>query len=114
MSFTIRTPAPPVSDNASLDDLSPTGVAIRFDPEESSYAAVVPAAMASVTVLATPTSGATAVISPEDANPDRSGHQVHLNDGRNTILVTVTAEDGTTTRVYDVFIFRGWFNWETR
>lgn len=114
VSFSIRTPAPSVSDDASLGDLSLTGVPIRFDPEEFSYAAVVPTVIASVTVRATPAPGATAVVSPEDADPDRSGHQVHLDYGRNNIVVTVTAEDGTTTRVYDVFVFRGWFNWESR
>ena len=47
---------------------------------------------------------ASVAYSPADADSDTSGHQVVLNEGRNTVSVTVTAEDGTTEKTYTVTV----------
>ena len=65
-----------------------------------------------VTVTAVPTAdenGATAEISPDDADTSEegTGHQVALTAGMKTpITITVTAEDGTTTKTYMVDVYR--------
>ena len=51
--------------------------------------------------------GAEVDISPGDADTDTAGHQVALTAGMiTTITVTVTAEDGTTTKAYMVEVYR--------
>ena len=69
-----------------------------FDPNETSYTASVAHAVASITVTATPNvSQATVAITwPDSEGMTRSGRQVSLNVGANTITVTVTATGGTT------------------
>ena len=60
-----------------------------------------------LTVAAT-TSDANAdvVITPDDTDSVVDDHQVDLNVGENTVTVTVTAEDGTTTKAYIITITR--------
>ena len=50
--------------------------------------------------------GASVVITPPDSNVI-DGHQVTLSAGQNTVTITVTAEDTTTTKAYTVSINRG-------
>ena len=48
-----------------------------------------------------------AVTSPADADNNADGHQVALSAGGNKVTVRVTAEDGTTRKVYTVSVNRG-------
>ena len=47
------------------------------------------------------------VITPADSNTVTAGHQVSLSAGKNAVAITVTAEDGATTKTYTVNINRG-------
>ena len=83
--------------------LSPT-----FYSATTSYRASVPHRVAFLTV--TPSfsiQGATAVITPADADLGTTdAHEVDLEVGENTIRVTVTATDGTTTETYTIRVNR--------
>ncbi len=97
------------SADASLRGLAVAGAAGGwFDPARTSYALRVPHAL-DVTTVAPAKShfGATYGISPDDADPDRFGHQVAVAEGAATVVeVAVTAEDGETTRTYTVTVTR--------
>ncbi len=112
--LTLTRAAPP-SDDASLSSLdvvdSDDGVALltpAFDPATLSYATQVGADIEQVSVTATPADdGATVQIAPADADPDSDGHQVDVAEGAPAaVTVTVTAEDGATTRVYALSVLR--------
>ena len=49
---------------------------------------------------------ASVAVVPGDAASAAAGYQLPLDVGANTVTVTVTAEDGTTTAVYTVAVFR--------
>ena len=51
---------------------------------------------------------ATVVIARADSGSDEVGAQLPLRPGYNTITVTVTAEDGATTRTYTLEVMRDW------
>ena len=75
-------------------------------PTILSYTADVAHRVSSLTVTAIANqSAATVAIRPEDADV-ATGHQVNLAVGANTITITVTAQDGTTTRIYTVTVTR--------
>ena len=87
-----------VSGNAIT--LTPT-----FSPDQTNYEAIVPSNIAIVTVTAgVRDSGASLIISPQDIASTSlfPGHQVDVAQGETNIVVTVTAEDGVTTRTYTV------------
>ncbi len=86
--------------DATLSALSLSGVDIgTFSSAITAYQASVPHSVTTTTVTAATTrSGATVAIAP--ANP------VTLAEGANQILVTVTAEDGTTTQTYTLTVTR--------
>ena len=78
-----------------------------FDAATTSYTATVSHSAAIVTV--TPTTNdddATYAIAPGDDDASAPGHQVNLDVGEQTITVTVTAEDGTSTQDYTVLMCR--------
>ena len=89
-----------VSRDATLSALSLSGIEIgAFSGATTSYQASVGHAVATTTVTAAAThSAATVSIEP--------GSEVDLAVGANEIAVTVTAEDGTTTRTYTVTVTR--------
>ena len=94
--------------------LSPGTLSPAFDPAKISYTAFVPHATAIITVLATPTAeGATVAYmldesASSDSEPTRSGHQVGLGVGPNTITVQVTSQDGMeSTTTYTITVTRG-------
>ena len=100
-----RTP----SADATLDSLTIGPVDIsEFRAGTMFYALTVSGAVAQATVSATTAdSNATAVFSPPvDSNLLREGHQIALNPGETVIAVTVTAENGETTRTYTIIITR--------
>ena len=89
-----------VSHDATLSTLSLSGIDIGpFSGTETSYQASVANSVTATTVTATVAhSAATVAIEP--------GSQVTLAEGANEISVTVTAEDGTTTKAYTVTVTR--------
>ena len=79
----------------------------RFRPALTSYATQVPYATQSVTVTAVARDAAgTVAFSPADSDTTTLEHEVALSVGANTIEVTVTAEDGNTTKTYAVNVQR--------
>ena len=87
--------------------LAPVTVTLTpaFTPAVRTYAAAVGSNVTQVTVTATPNkAGATATITPADANTAAAGHQVALAVGPNPIGVRVT--DGTNAGVYTVTVTR--------
>ena len=98
----------PLSADNSLSDLTVSPKDITgFDPARTSYEVGVASTVPQATVVARATNGAATVdYSGTDANLVAPGHQVNLSDGRNTITVTVTAQDNTE-KAYTVSINRG-------
>ena len=99
----------PLSDDATLSGLTvgPKDI-IGFDAERTSYQVGVASTVTQATVIATPNHPAATVdYSGTDADLVTDGHQVDLSDGRNTVTITVTAEDGSNTQDYTVSVNRG-------
>ena len=89
-----------VSHDATLGALSLSGIDIgTFAPGRTTYTAAVAHDVSSTTLTATAShSAATVSIEP--------GTEVPLTEGENEIAVTVTAEDGETTKTYTVTVTR--------
>ena len=97
----------PLNDDASLSALSisPKNI-IGFAADRTSYEVGVASTVTQATVAATANHpSATVGYSGTDAS-SAAGHQVNLSAGKNTVTVTVTAQD-TTTQAYTVNINRG-------
>ena len=98
------------SDDASLASLVLSDVDIGpFSPEATDYAAQVPTELSSTTVTVA-ANNAGAVVEIADAVGSTLGETrtVRLEEGGNAITVTVTAEDGATTRAYRVAVTRAY------
>ena len=97
---TVTRAAAPLSEDATLRTLSLSGIDIgAFSPDSTAYAASVAHEVASTTVTATAShSAAKVTMAP--------GSEVSLAVGANEIAVTVTAEDGKTTKTYTVTVTR--------
>ena len=91
--------------SATLTNLTLSGVTLNFASATTTYTASVANDVASTTVTATPATGATAVITPADADANTAGHQVTLVEGANTIEIAVTGA-GMTPRDYTVRVTR--------
>ena len=77
-------------------------------PFVTSYEVGVASTVTEATIAATANdSNADVDFAPPDSNDATSGHQVALSPGKNTVTVTVTAEDTSTTKAYTVNINRG-------
>ncbi len=98
-----------LSNDATLSSLSVSPRDINgFTAQVLAYQVGVAADVTEATVTAAPThSMATLDITPADADDHAPGHQVSLSEGRNTVTVTVTAEDGNTEQAYEVSINQG-------
>ena len=95
-----------VSHEAALTALSLSGVDIgTFSGATTAYTASVGHDTRSTTVTAT-ASHAKASVSVSSGGELSAGPEVSLEEGVNEITVTVTAEDGTTTRTYTVTVVR--------
>ena len=99
------------STDATLSTLSitTTGVTLspEFDPGTISYTASVAHTVTSITVAAPPTvSGATVAVTPTDDDLVTTDYQISLDVGENTIRVTVTARDRSTTKTYTIRVNR--------
>ena len=89
----------PPSSNADLSTLAVDGAEVSgFDFDTTSYVIDVGAAVRQVTVSAEvrQLKASIASITPADANTTIDGHQVDVNEGENSLVVTATAQDGTT------------------
>ena len=98
----------PVSANANLRDLivAPKNI-IGFDADRTSYEVGVASTVTQASLTADPVNNyGTLAFGGDDASTD-PGHQVNLSAGQNTVTVTVTAQDETTTKAYTVNINRG-------
>ena len=93
------------SNNANLSALSILGTAVPgFNADTTSYTISLDAPERPATIAATAAdANATVEYNPADADTETGGHQVVLNEGDNTVTVTVTAED-TTTKDYTVTV----------
>ena len=91
--------------SATLTNLTLSGVTLSFASATTTYTASVANDVASTTVTATPATGATAVITPADADANTAGHQVNLAEGANPISIAVTGA-GMTPRTYTVRVTR--------
>ncbi len=97
------------SNDATLSDLRLTGITLTsaFDPAVTNYVATVGALRSKTTVTATPAdNGATVEINGVQSDPNVPAQEIVLNFGVNTLLVSVAAEDGTTTANYTVEVTR--------
>ena len=93
--------------DARLRSLSLGEISFQFDPEVEDYSLEYDRWFPFVTLAAEPwDSTATLKITPEDGLGLLEGHQVFLDPGTNVIEVTVTAEDGVTSRTYRLQILR--------
>ena len=107
-------PPPVVSTDATLSALTLSDGTLdpAFLPAVPIYGATVGPRVAQITVTATPAAGATIAytdaddVALPDADATTAGLQVVLDEGANTIKVTVTAEDGTTMQTYTVIVTR--------
>ncbi len=96
------------SDDATLTALTLSDVDIgTFSPATTSYSATAAPAVSATTVTATPSDGsATVTVSDGAGGVEGPTRTVALSEGANTIAVTVTAADGTTTETYTVTVTR--------
>ena len=89
---------------AGLASLALSYVDLAFSPATTAYRVRVANAVASVTVTAVPVGDASATVSPADGDDVAEGHQVVLDEGPNTVVVTVVA--GASTTAYTVVVTR--------
>ena len=95
--------------NADLSDLTIEGTSVTdFAAATTAYTLQVENSTEQVTVAGAAADApfATVAYSADDADTDTDGHQVDLAVGENAVIVTVTAQDGTTTKEYTLTISR--------
>ena len=96
------------SDDATLTSLTLSGVDIAFASDDTEYSADATGdgeSTESTTVTAVPAdTGASVVITDGAGSTSGTTRTVTLSEGANEIVVSVTAEDGTTTRTYRVTV----------
>ena len=97
-----------LSDDATLSSLNVDGAEVDgFASDVHSYRLRVANDVVSVTVAAVAADAAAEVdISPADADPGTTGHQVSLAVGANVVTVAVAATDGVATAAYKLTIGR--------
>ncbi len=106
----VVTRRPPPSSNASLLDLTLSGTQLDqiFDPGMFSYTASLGYFGASLRVLAEPEdAGATLTLNGAPLPANVPGDYLPLAVGSNALELVVTAEDGVTSRSYQVDVTRG-------
>ena len=106
--ITIEANDTPLSNDATLSSLVLSGVDIgAFNSGTTGYSAIVGYDVSSTTVTADPSDdGASVTIADANGSTQGTSRAVSLSSGDNVIIVTVTAEGGTTTKVYTVTVAR--------
>ena len=106
--YTVTVTREAASTDATLSSLALSGIDIgTFAAGTTAYTASVDNDAASTQVTATANdAGASVTISDADGSTDGTSRNVSLDEGTNTITVTVTAEDGETTTNYTVTVTR--------
>ena len=106
--YTVTVTREAASTDATLSSLTLSGIDIgTFAATTTSYTATVAHDVASTQVAATANdAGASVTIADADGSTDGTSRNVSLDEGTNTITVTVTAEDGATTANYTVTVTR--------
>lgn len=100
--FTVATAAV-VRTNANLKALQLSEASVDFSADKTEYTASVGNNVTSITVSANADdTEATVTINSEKTN----SKQINLMEGSNTVLVEVTAQDGTTRKIYSLYIKR--------
>ncbi|WP_372663854.1 cadherin-like beta sandwich domain-containing protein [Cohnella sp.] len=101
---------PPVlSSNANLSGLSMSNSAISFSPDTLTYSVTVLNSVSSITVTPTTPSGANSAVKINNVSvASGAGRIVTLGSSGSVtpITIVVTAEDGTTTKTYNVSVQR--------
>ena len=97
-----------LSSDATLSALTLSGIDIgTFSSETTTYSASVEYGVSSTTVRATPNDdGASVTIADRNGITYGTRYPIPLSTGSNSVRVTVTAEDGVTTKVYRVTVTR--------
>ena len=105
---TIEANDSPPSNDATLSSLALSGVDIgTFNSGTTGYSAIVGYDVSSTTVTADPNDdGASVTIADANGSTQGTSRAVSLSSGDNVIIVTVTAEDETTTKVFTVTVTR--------
>ena len=95
--------------NASLSGLSVSAGTLSpdFDTNTHAYNVTVENAVQQLELTATFDPTATATVNGDFTPNGGASSPVSLNVGNNTLTVTVTAQDGTTTQTYTVTVYRG-------
>ena len=99
-----RTPSPALSGDASLNTLGIEGISPDFDPDTYTYTLN---AYGESTVTLTPRANhenAEITVNGETIESGSSATVPLDDDGETTITIVVTAEDGTTTRTYEITV----------
>ena len=106
--ITIEANDTPLSNDATLSSLVLSGVDIgAFNSGTTGYSAIVGYDVSSTTVTADPNDdGASVTIADANGSAQGTSRAVSLSSGDNVIIVTVTAEDGSTTKVYTATVTR--------
>ena len=87
--------------------VSPENI-IGFSPERNRYAVGMGSTVTRATIIATRLiSTSTVTFDGDDADDIAAGHQVDLASGVNTVNITVTSQDDSSTGIYVIFIGRG-------
>lgn len=105
----VPAPSPAASDDAGLSALSaaPSILAPAFSSATTIYSAAVDSAVESVQVSAQPRdTNATLALNGSALPAGSPGRSVSLETGSNALTIIVTAEDGVTTRSYEIEIIR--------
>ena len=96
------------SNDATLSALTVSpGTSSGSARDRTAYDVGVDSTVTEATITATPTdSNAEMSFDSQDSNNVTDGHQVALSAGRNTVTITVTAEDNINTQDYTVSVNR--------
>ena len=102
-----RTAFDTISDDATLSSVTLVGIDFgEFDSATTRYVLTVPSSVSRTKVTAASADENAAVtITPQDSTP-YPGHQVDIEEGANSIAITVESSDGTQEMTYDITVNR--------
>ncbi len=92
------------SNNTALSALTVDGVALTYDETSRTYTGTAADLSSAVLSVAAADPGATLTVNGTEIGSYQTVQSIPLSDGENTVAITVTAADGTTTADYTVTI----------